>query len=143
MCNHCSIVSSDLQYLFGTIYKFDRFSRNKYEAAIHKKTLKDHGIALVSCKEHIPEGPEGVILESLLEGMAEYYSLELAQKVSRGQRESRIKGNYAGGGVPYGYRVENKKFVIHEDEAAIVVRIYEMYAAGTYGRNIIKALTDG
>ena len=124
------------------VYKFDRFSRNKYEAAIHKKTLKDHGITLVSCKEHIPEGPEGVILESLLEGMAEYYSLELAQKVSRGQRESRIKGNYAGGGVPYGYRVENKKFVIHEDEAAIVVRIYEMYAAGTYGRNIIKALTD-
>ena len=31
------------------VYKFDRFSRNKYEAAIHKKTLKDHGITLVSC----------------------------------------------------------------------------------------------
>ena len=124
------------------VYKFDRFSRNKYEAAIHKKSLKDHGITLVSCKEHIPEGPEGVILESLLEGMAEYYSLELAQKVSRGQRETRIKGNYAGGGVPYGYRVENKKFVVNEDEAAVVIRIYEMYAAGTFGKNIIKTLTD-
>jgi len=124
------------------VYKFDRFSRNKYEMAIHKKTLRDHGITLVSCKEHIPEGPEGVILESLLEGMAEYYSLELAQKVSRGQRETRIKGNYAGGGIPYGYRVENKKFVVNEDEAAVVVRIFEMYAAGTFGKNIIKTLTD-
>ena len=124
------------------VYKLDRFSRNKYEMAIHKKTLRDHGITLVSAKEHIPEGPEGIILESLLEGMAEYYSVELAQKVSRGQRESRIKGNYAGGGIPYGYRVENKRFYINEDEAAIVVRIYEMYATGIYAKNIIKALTE-
>ncbi|MBQ7347611.1 MAG: recombinase family protein [Clostridia bacterium] len=124
------------------VYKLDRFSRNKYEMAIHKKTLKDHGIMLVSAKEHIPEGPEGIILESLLEGMAEYYSVELAQKVSRGQRESRIKGNYAGGGIPYGYRVENKRFFVNEDEAAIVINIFEMYAAGTYAKNIIKALTE-
>ena len=91
------------------VYKLDRFSRNKYEMAVHKKTLKDNGIQLVSAKEHIPEGPEGIILESLLEGMAEYYSVELAQKVSRGQKETRIKGNYSGGGIPYGYKEENKK----------------------------------
>lgn len=124
------------------VYKLDRFSRNKYEMAIHKKTLRDNGITLVSAKEHIPEGPEGIILESLLEGMAEYYSVELAQKVSRGQRETRIKGNYSGGGIPYGYKVENKKFVICEDEAKIVIRIFEMYAAGVIGKKIIKILTD-
>ena len=124
------------------VYKLDRFSRNKYEMAIHKKTLKDHGITLVSAKEHIPEGPEGIILESLLEGMAEYYSVELAQKVSRGQRETRIKGNYSGGGVPYGYKVENKRFVVCEDEARIVNRIFEMYASGVIGRNIIKTFTE-
>ena len=124
------------------VYKLDRFSRNKYEMAIHKKTLRDNGITLVSAKEHIPEGPEGIILESLLEGMAEYYSVELAQKVSRGQRETRIKGNYSGGGIPYGYKVENKKFVICEDEARIVIRIFEMYASGVIGKKIIKTLTD-
>ena len=88
------------------VYKLDRFSRNKYEMAIHRKTLKDNKIRLVSVKESIPDTPEGVILESMLEGMAEYYLLELAQKVRRGQKKSRIKGNYAGGGVPYGYRIE-------------------------------------
>ena len=124
------------------VYKLDRFSRNKYEMAIHKKTLRDYGISLVSAKEHIPEGPEGIILESLLEGMAEYYSAELAQKVSRGLRETRIKGNYSGGGIPYGYKVENKKFVICEDEAKIVIRIFEMYASGVIGKKIIKTLTD-
>ena len=36
-------------------------------------------------------------MESVLEGMVEYYSRELAQKVKRGIRESLIKGNYIGG----------------------------------------------
>ena len=128
------------------VYKLDRFSRNKYEMAIHRKTLKDNNVKLVSVKENIPDSPEGVILESMLEGMAEYYSLELAQKVRRGQKESRLKGNYAGGGIPYGYRVEtvdgNKKYVIKNEEAAIVKRMFEEYAAGKICRDIIDGLTS-
>ena len=130
------------------VYKLDRFSRNKYEMAVHKKTLRDNGIKIISVKENIPDSPEGIILESMLEGMAEYYSVELAQKVRRGQKETRIKGNYCGGGVPYGYKVEtingNKKFVICNEEAAIVKRMFEEYAAGKICREIIDGLTaDG
>lgn len=50
------------------VYKFDRFSRNKYESVIHKKHLKDNGISVISAMENIPDTPEGIILESLLEG---------------------------------------------------------------------------
>lgn len=50
------------------VYKLDRFSRNKYEMAIHRKHLKDNGVKILSAKENIPETPEGVLLESLLEG---------------------------------------------------------------------------
>lgn len=50
------------------VYKLDRFSRNKYEMAMHKKTLKDNGVKLLSAMENIPDTPEGIILESLLEG---------------------------------------------------------------------------
>lgn len=53
---------------FILVYKLDRFSRNKYETAIHKKTLKDNGVKVLSAMENIPETPEGIILESLLEG---------------------------------------------------------------------------
>ena len=49
-------------------YKLDRFSRNKYETTIHKKTLKDNGVKVLSAMENIPDTPEGIILESLLEG---------------------------------------------------------------------------
>ena len=85
------------------VYKIDRFSRNKYETAIHKKTLKDNGTRLLSATEYIPDSPEGIILESMLEGYAEYYSAELSQKIRRGMNESRQKGNYTGGYVLYGY----------------------------------------
>ena len=48
----------------------DRFSRNKYEMAIHRKALRDNGVKLISATENIPDSPEGILLESLLEGMA-------------------------------------------------------------------------
>ena len=72
--------NKDFQYII--VYKLDRFSRNKYETAKYKKILKDNGVKLLSAMENIPDTPEGIILESLLEGKAEYYSAELAQKVS-------------------------------------------------------------
>lgn len=50
------------------VYKLDRFSRNKYEMAIHRKHLKDNDVKILSAMENIPETPEGVLLESLLEG---------------------------------------------------------------------------
>ena len=82
------------------VYKLDRFSRNKYEMAIHRKILKENNIKLVSVKENIPDTPEGIILESVLEGMAEYYSAELSEKVIRGQTENAYKCKFNGGTIP-------------------------------------------
>ena len=124
------------------VYKLDRFSRNKYEMAMHKKTLRDNGVKLLSAMENIPDTPEGIILESLLEGMAEYYSAKLSQKVLRGMRETRLKGNYTGGRILYGYKVVNKKVVIDEHEAEVVRYIYAQYAAGVFVKDIITSLTE-
>ena len=74
--------------------------------------------------------------------MAEYYSAELSQKVKRGMRESRSKGNYTGGFVLFGYRVENKKLVIHEDEAVIVRQMFEDCASGKLVKTIIEELRE-
>ena len=68
---------------FVIVYKLDRFSRDKYETTIHKHTLKVNGVKVVSAMENIPDSPEGIILESLLEGMNQYYSAELSQKSSK------------------------------------------------------------
>lgn len=124
------------------VYKLDRFSRNKYETAKYKKILKDNGVKLLSAMENIPDTPEGIILESLLEGMAEYYSAELSQKVKRGMNETRLKGNFTGGNLIYGYKVENHKVVINEEQAEVVRYIYEQYALGVYVKDIIADLTE-
>lgn len=56
-----------------TVYKLDRFSRNKYEMAIHRKHLKDNGI-------------------------------------------SRLKGNFCGGKINYGYSPNGPKILITEEK---------------------------
>ena len=132
--------SSRKEWNYVICYKFDRFSRNKYETAIHKKALKDNGVKVISATEFVPDTPEGIIFESMLEGYAEYYSAELSQKIRRGNNESRRKGNLTGGKIPYGYKNVNKKAVIVPEEADIVRYIFERYSIGVYVKDIIVEL---
>ena len=62
------------------VWKLDRFARNRYDSARYKTQLKKNGVKLMSATEIISEGPEGIILESVLEGYAEYYSADLVRK---------------------------------------------------------------
>ena len=123
------------------VYKLDRFSRNKYESVVHKKTLKENGIKVISAMENIPDTPEGIILESLLEGMNQYYSAKLSQKIKRGMNETRLKGYFQGGNLLYGYKLDGRKIVINEEEAEIVRYIFQQYSIGIYAKNIIANLT--
>ncbi len=134
--------SSRKEWNYVLVYKFDRFSRNKYETAMHKKTLKDNGTKVISATEFVPETPEGIILESMLEGYAEYYSAELSQKIRRGNNESRRKGNLTGGKLPYGYKNVDKKAVIIPEQAEVIRYIYERYAIGVFVKDIIAELTS-
>ncbi len=134
--------STNKAWDYVLVYKIDRFGRNKYEIAMNKHTLKANGIKLLSAMENIPDTPEGIILESLLEGMAEYYSAELAQKVRRGMNESRQKGQFTGGILPYGYKVEGKKIVIDNDAAEVVRFIFEQYSKDMVANEISQILME-
>ncbi len=134
--------SSRKEWNYVLVYKFDRFSRNKYETAMHKKTLKDNGTKVISATEFVPETPEGIIFESMLEGYAEYYSAELSQKIRRGNNESRRKGNLTGGKLPYGYKNVDKKAVIIPEQAEVIRYIYERYSIGVSVKDIIAELTS-
>ena len=81
------------------VWKLDRFARNRYDAVNYKHQLEKNGVHLVSAMEPISQGPEGIMVESMLIGMAEYYSAELALKVARGERENALQCEYNGGVV--------------------------------------------
>ena len=122
------------------VWKLDRFARSRYNSAVYKSILKKNGIKVVSATECITDGPEGIILESMLEGMAEYYSAELSEKIHRGQKENALKGRNNGGTVPLGYVLnkETQRLEVDPLTAPIVREMFQRYAAG----DTIKSIRD-
>lgn len=123
--------SSRKQFEVVLVWKLDRFARNRVDSATYRAILKRNGVKVVSAKENISEGPEGIILEAMLEGMAEYYSAELSVKVKRGQKENALKCKANGGMIPFGYKVNADRFYEIDSLTAPIVReIFERYADG-------------
>ena len=113
------------------VWKLDRFSRNRYDSAHYKATLRKNGVKVISATEAISEGAEGILLESMLEGLAEYYSVELGVKVKRGLTENALKARHNGGTIPFGLMVdEEQKYQPDPLTAPIVREMFERYADG-------------
>ena len=123
------------------VWKLDRFSRNRYDSAKYKMMLKKNGVRVVSATEVIAEGTAGILLESLLEGMAEYYSADLAEKVSRGMTENALKCRFNGGTVPFGYMIdEDQNYQINPAQAPLVLEMFRRYAGGESITEIVEDL---
>ena len=118
------------QFQIVIVWKLDRFARNRYDSAIYKRMLKKYGVRVVSVMENITDSPEGIILEGLLEAMAEYYSANLSENIQRGQQASLAKSWYCGGSIPMGYRLQDHKLVEDERTAPLIRELYQRYAAG-------------
>ncbi|WP_082413700.1 recombinase family protein [Thermoanaerobacter thermohydrosulfuricus] len=125
------------------VHKLDRFSRDRYDSAFYKRQLKKNGVRLISVLENLDDSPESIILESVLEGMAEYYSRNLAREIMKGMKETALQCKHTGGIPPLGYDVGlDKTYIINEHEARAVRMIFEMYAAGKGYSDIIRAMND-
>lgn len=123
-------------------WKIDRLGRDRYDLANCKMKLRKAGVELHYARESVPDGPEGIILESVLEGLAEYYSADLRQKVTRGIRESAKKGRYCGASVPIGYTLDADRHVIVDEKTAPAVRkAFEMHIAGAKCQDIVDMMT--
>ena len=115
---------------YVVVWKLDRFARNRTDSALFKFRLRKNGVRVISATEAISEKPEGIILEAVLEGMAEFYSADLSQKITRGMRESALKCHSIGGHVPLGYKIEDHKLVVDLNTAHIVQEAFQLYANG-------------
>ena len=121
------------------VWKLDRFARNRYDSAHYKAQLRKYGVKVLSATENISDGPEGIILESMLEGMAEYYSAELSEKVIRGHTENALKCMYNGGTPTYGFMIDkDKRYQIDPRTAPIVLEAFTRYDEGA----TMKEITD-
>ena len=128
------------------VYAIDRFGRNSIEIAVNKQKLKKNNKTLISATQRTSENIDGtknldgILLENMYIGLAEYYSAELSQKILRGLHENRLKGFFTGGRVPYGYKKIDKKLYPDEQTADVVRFIFQKYAAGTIVKDIVDML---
>jgi len=125
------------------VHKYDRFARNREDSVVYKSMLKrECGIKVISITEHIEDDKFSIIFESMLEAMAEYYSINLAEEVKKGMTEKALKGEYQTC-PPFGYeKKENKPLLVKENEAFFVKYIYNEYLKGRSVLSIAKKINE-
>lgn len=74
--------SAKRQFNGVLVYQLDRFARNRYDSATYKSKLKKNGVRVLSARENIGEDASGILIEGVLESMAEYYSPSSRRKSS-------------------------------------------------------------
>lgn len=125
------------------VWKLDRFSRDRYDSARYKVLLKKNNVRVVSATEVISSGADGILLESVLEGFAEYYSADLAEKVNRGMSENVLNKKCNGGTRPVGYVVDKEHhFQIDPLTAPFVLEAFNQYAEWTTMKEISNYLKE-
>lgn len=118
-------------------HKIDRNARNEYDYYYNKAQLEKYGVHYEYVTQNIDDSPEGQMMETVMVGMAAYYSRNLAKEALKGQRENAYKARHNGGTPPLGYDVgPDLKYIINEKEAPIVRLIFKLRADG-FGYNQI------
>ena len=125
------------------VWKLDRFARNRYDSTHYEYQLERNHVKLVSATEPISDSPAGIMVKSMLTGMAEYYSAELSEKVVRGMTENVLKGKYNGGTIPIGFKVDEEKFFqVDPLKAPFVVEAFQRYNDGATMKELMNWLND-
>ena len=124
------------------VYMMDRFSRDPFDAPIYKRELQRHGVRLVSALEAIPDSPEGIIYEKLLEGLAACESRKTSIRVRRGMEGNALKCKVNGVRC-YGYRKgADGRYEIDPDEAEIVREVFRRRVLGETCTSIARDLRE-
>lgn len=112
-------------------HKVDRNSRNELNYFKFKDKLEKLGICYEYAAQHIDAlSPEGQMMETMMVGMAAYYSRNLAKETKKGLNENAYKAQFNGGYAPFGYKIVDKHYVIDEQEAEAIRLIFDLYISG-------------
>lgn len=124
------------------VYTLDRFARNQYDSVVNKRILRDNGVRVLSAMENLRDDPTGRLMESVLEGFAQYFSEELKQKVVRGMRNNAEKAMVIGP-CPFGLcKGPDGKYAIVEPEAEVIREIYRRVALGEAFADIYRDMNE-
>lgn len=132
--------SKDRDFEIILVYQLDRFARNKDDSGYYKKILRENGVKVVSAMERIAEDSSGVITEGMLEIVADWYSKQLSEKVTRGLRQRAELKKYPGGVMTFGYAADAEGYYILAPERAPIVK--ELFERVSEGETIQSIMDD-
>jgi len=131
------VVNPPVEYV--VVAKSDRIARDIKLYFYYKQLLYQKDIKLMSVSEDFGEmGVFAGILEAFTMFVAEQERLNITRRTSTGRVIKAKRGGYAGGQVPYGYKVENKQYVIEPTEAEAVRDMFRMHEDGA----TLQAIAD-
>ena len=113
------------------VWKTDRFARKAMDNLYYRAKLEKNGVRLISITQPFDsETAEGKLMTTLLAGMDEYFSQNLASNVKRALKNNAQNLQFNGGIPPLGYDIVDKHYVINERESKIVKEIFQLYIDG-------------
>jgi site-specific DNA recombinase len=111
------------------VYKIDRLSRSLMDFAKLVEVFERNSVTFVSITQSFNTTTSmGRLTLNVLLSFAQFEREVIGERIRDKFAASRKKGMWMGGFVPLGYRVENRKLVIQETEAALVRRIFKDFA---------------
>ncbi|MDE6789320.1 MAG: recombinase family protein, partial [Ruminococcus sp.] len=114
-----------------------RFARNTRDCLKNIRELKSLGITIYFEKENLDTANmTDEMMITIMGGLAQEESVSISQNIQWSIKNRMKNGTYIVSNVPFGYRKANGRFVICEEEAEIVRRIYAEFLQG-HGLNSI------
>lgn len=121
----------------------DRLSRRLAEVAALADLCRAHRVTIHTCTT----GAMNTLTIAVLGGVAQNFLEDLKVRTRRGMR-GKVEAGLSAGGLGFGYRVASAadetlgRRIIEETEAAVVRRIFKLYADGMPPRAIAALLND-
>ena len=120
-----------------------RFARNDEELLATIRELKAIGISILFEKEGIDtRDMSSEFMVSIFGMQAQQESKSISDNVRWSYKARMQNGEFNTCTAPLGYRLENGKLVIYEEEAKIVRRIFKMYLSGLGTQQIARILNE-
>ena len=111
------------------VYKIDRLSRSLMDFAKLVEVFDRRNVTFVSITQSFNTTTSmGRLTLNILLSFAQFEREVIGERIRDKVAASRARGMWMGGSVPLGYRVENRKLLIREDEAAIVRLVFQRFA---------------
>jgi site-specific DNA recombinase len=110
----------------------ERFSREPAYTYLLRREFEEHGCEIRSLNDRGDGSPEGELTDGILDQLAKYERVKIAQRSRRGKLRKAREGRAVAPIVKYGYRFNGARdaLVIHEPEMAVVEKIFRMAAEG-------------